>query len=335
MMSSDDSRELVSSTAAPYRRGPFWIALFATVFTLPLLFVGGSVTTYRVGLAVPDWPTTFGDNMFVYDFWNAPFGVRIEHAHRLYGAAVGAATLILAGWLLAFERRTWVKGLGVLAVVAVVVQGVLGGTRVTEVSTVLAAVHGCMGQAFFGLLVILCVLTGRSWNKSGTALVDSERLRPRVIVNLGLVIAQIGVGSWLRHYGSRSALVAHGLLGLAVWTHILLFSWRVERGHSSFKPLVPSERAAAATSTLQIVLGIVAMLYLLPFDGIPRPVTFYQALVRTGHQTNGALLLAATIVATLRTFRHLARPVTTRSSEYGKSPDRPLEPAKMDWEAVA
>ena len=87
------------------------------------------------------------------------------------------------------------KELGVLAVVAVVVQGVLGGTRVTEVSTVLAAVHGCMGQAFFGLLVILCVLTGRSWNKSGTALVDSERLRLRVIVNLGLVIAQIGVGA--------------------------------------------------------------------------------------------------------------------------------------------
>ena len=55
--------------------------------------------------------------------------MRIEHAHRLYGAAVGAATLILAGWLLAFERRRWVKGLGVLAVVAVVVQGVLGGTR--------------------------------------------------------------------------------------------------------------------------------------------------------------------------------------------------------------
>ena len=77
------------------------------------------------------------------------------------------------------------------------------------------------------------------------------------------------------------------------------------------------------------------MLYLLPFDGIPRPVTFYQALVRTGHQTNGALLLAATIVATLRTFRHLARPATTRSSEFGESPDRPLGPAKMDWEAVA
>jgi heme a synthase len=335
MMSTHDSRNLVSPTAAPYQRGPFWIALFATAFTLPLLYVGGSVTTYRVGLAVPDWPTTFGDNMFVYDFWNAPFGVRIEHAHRLYGAAVGLATLLLAGWLLVFERRTWIKWLGVLAVVAVIVQGVLGGTRVTEVSTVLAAVHGCMGQAFFGLLVTLCVLTGRSWSKAGQAVVDSERLRPRALVNLGLVASQIGVGSWLRHYGSRSALVAHGLLGLAVWAHLLFFSWRVERGRASFKPLVAGARAAAASSTLQIVLGIVAMLYLLPFDGIPRPVTFYQAVVRTGHQTNGALLLAATIVTTLRTWRHLARPATSRSPQFGTDADRPLEPAKLDWEAVA
>src|SRR6516164_5051294 len=95
-----------------YRRGPHWAAIFAAVFTLPLLYVGGSVTTYRVGLAVPDWPTTFGENPFLYDFGNAPFGVRIEHLHRLYGAAVGLATIVLAGWLLAFERRRWLKDLG-------------------------------------------------------------------------------------------------------------------------------------------------------------------------------------------------------------------------------
>src|SRR5215813_8274344 len=122
------------TSSAGYRRGPHWVAIFAAVFTLPLLYVGGSVTTYRVGLAVPDWPTTFGINMFLYDFWNAPFGVRVEHTHRLYGAAVGLATIGLCAWLLAFDRRAWMKGLGVLAIVAVIVQGVLGGTRVTQVS---------------------------------------------------------------------------------------------------------------------------------------------------------------------------------------------------------
>src|SRR5947209_14296364 len=116
-----------------YRRGPHWVAVFAAVFTWPLVFVGGSVTTYRVGMAVPDWPTTFGINMFLYDFWNAPFGVRVEHAHRLYGAAVGLATAFLAGWFLAVERRRSLKALGFLALALVVVQGVLGGTRVTQV----------------------------------------------------------------------------------------------------------------------------------------------------------------------------------------------------------
>ena len=101
--------------------------------------------------------------MFLYDFWNAPFGVQVEHAHRLYGAAVGLATIGFMFWLLAFESRRWMKALGVVALVAVIVQGVLGGTRVTQVSTFLAAVHGCTGQAFFGLMVALCVLTGRDW----------------------------------------------------------------------------------------------------------------------------------------------------------------------------
>src|SRR5271165_5652658 len=125
-----------------YRHSPHAMAWLAVVFTLPLLFVGGSVTTYRVGMAVPDWPTTFGINMFLYDFWNAPFGVRVEHTHRLYGAAVGFATIFLTVSFLAFERRRFMKVLGVTALAAVVIQGVLGGTRVTHVSTFLAAVHG-------------------------------------------------------------------------------------------------------------------------------------------------------------------------------------------------
>src|SRR5436305_12713818 len=79
-----------------FRRGPHYVAVFAAVFTWPLLLVGGSVTVYRVGMAVPDWPTTFGINMFLYDFVNAPWGVYLEHSHRLFGAAVGLTCVVLA-----------------------------------------------------------------------------------------------------------------------------------------------------------------------------------------------------------------------------------------------
>ncbi len=267
------------------------------------------MTTYRVGLAVPDWPQTFGINMFLYDFWNAPFGVRVEHTHRLYGAAVGLATLLLAGWFLVFERRRWMKGLGVLAVVAVIVQGVLGGTRVTQVSTLLAAVHGVVGQAFFGLMVALCVLTGEAGDEHDRPCRRRRSLAPACPLAPGPGRRpRSPLGSWLRHYGSPAALV--GPRRSWRWRSgpmPLIFFSRVKRGGRAVSALLPSSLAAAVASSLQIVLGIVAMVYLLPFDGIPRPVTFYQAVVRTGHQTNGALLLAAAVVLVLRTFRLLAR----------------------------
>src|SRR3954463_6343425 len=89
----------------PYRRGPHAVAVVGAAFTWPLIFVGGLVTTYRVGMAVPDWPTTFGMNMFLFRFWDAAWGVFIEHGLRLYGAAVGLATLILAAWFVAADPR--------------------------------------------------------------------------------------------------------------------------------------------------------------------------------------------------------------------------------------
>jgi cytochrome c oxidase assembly protein subunit 15 len=317
-----------------FQRGPHWVALCAAVFTLPLLYVGGSVTTYRVGLAVPDWPQTFGINMFLYDFWNAPFGVRVEHTHRLYGAAVGMATIFLTGWFLAVEERRWMKGLGVLALLAVIIQGLLGGTRVTQVSTLLAAVHGVVGQAFFGLMVALCVFTGRRWYEHKQELVDAEHLRRRSLWLLVLVVAQIALGSWLRHYGSPAVFAVHGVMALAVWAHVIAFFFRVKRGGAPQSVLFRSALAATVAASLQIALGIVAMIYLLPFDGFPRPVSFYQAVIRTGHQTNGALLLAAAVVMVLRTFRLFAGSTARFSPEIDRDESR-LKPAAVDWEAVA
>lgn len=289
-----------------YRRGPHWVAVFAAVFTLPLLFVGGSVTTYRVGMAVPDWPTTFGINMFLYNFWKAPFGVRVEHTHRLYGAAVGLATIFLTVWFLAAERRKSMKALGVFALVAVIAQGILGGTRVTQNSTFLAAFHGCLGQAFFALMVALCVLTGRDWLGKSVPQADTGHLRRRAAVTLGMIYAQVVLGAWLRHYSDNTPLLIHAIMALAVWAHALVLIVRVERHKANVPQLLPAARTMAVIVSLQVALGIVSWWLLRPFDGIPRFVTFYQAVIRTGHQTNGALLLASAVVLTLRAFRHLS-----------------------------
>jgi cytochrome c oxidase assembly protein subunit 15 len=323
------------SSNSSYRPGSHWAAVFAAVFTLPLLYVGGSVTTYRVGLAVPDWPQTFGENMFLYDFWNAPFGVRIEHMHRLYGAAVGAATVVLAGCLLWLERRRWMKRLGMLALALVVAQGVLGGLRVNRVSTVLAAVHGATGQVFFGLMVLLAALTGRDWIDSAPAAPDCSHLRRRSAVVLGLVCVQISIGSWLRHYGSTAALWIHGVFGAAVWVQALFLVYRAESGTERVAALVAPSRVLAATATLQILLGAAALLALLPWDGTPRPVSSYQGIVRTGHQTNSAILLATSIIVTVRAFRHLAGLVTPTEDEHKTRLPATPERAGLEWEAVA
>src|SRR3954453_7443410 len=164
--------------ATPEKRGgPPRVAVFAALFTWPLIFVGGLVTTYRVGMAVPDWPTTFGMNMFLYRVWEAAWGVFIEHGHRLYGASVGVGTIVLMAWFLVADRRRSLKVLGVVALLAVIGQGVLGGYRVRLNSTTLAAVHGCTAQAFFALMVTLCVLTGRDWAAAADPAPDGQHLR--------------------------------------------------------------------------------------------------------------------------------------------------------------
>ena len=317
-----------------YRPGIHAVAVFAAALTLPLLYVGGSVTTYRVGMAVPDWPTTFQENMFLYDFWNAPFGVRVEHVHRLYGAAVGLATIGLAASLVAFDPRRWLKALGLLALVAVIVQGVLGGLRVTRVSTVLAAVHGCTGQAFFGLLVAVCVFTGRGWNASGTAVADPDRLRGRSAIALGLVYSQIVAGGWLRHFATPEALWLHSGLAAAVLVYVAWLAWRIHASRAAVSRLVGPSHLLTAAVTVQVLLGICALILLWPLDGTARPVPLVQAVVRTGHQTNAAILFAASIVLTLRSFRHLAGPAAAETRHADRPVGRP-EPAALDWEAVA
>jgi heme a synthase len=318
-----------------YRPGIHAVALFATAFTLPLLYVGGSVTTYRVGMAVPDWPTTFQENMFHYDFWGAPFGVKVEHVHRLYGAAVGMATIALAGCLLAFDRRRWMKVLGVLALAAVIGQGVLGGLRVTRVSTVLAAVHGCTGQAFFGLLVALCVFTGWDWNATANRVADPGRLRGRCALALGLAYAQILVGGWLRHFATPSALWIHSGLAAGVLLYAAWLSWKIHARREEAPRLVGPSRLLMASVLVQVALGIVSLVLLWPLDGTARPVPMLQAVIRTSHQTNAAILFAASIVLTLRSFRHLAGAADAAAARPGDRPVGRPEPAALDWEAVA
>ena len=323
----DPTPEPAEGPPRAYRPGPHWFALLATIFTWPLLFVGGLVTTYKVGMAVPDWPTTFGMNMFLYDMTQASWAVFGEHTHRLYGAAVGLFTLLLMLDFWIFDRRPWIKRLGALALLAVIAQGVLGGLRVRWNSTTFAAFHGCFGQAFFGLMVALCVVTGRGWSSKARGVADARKYRGLTASGLGLVYAQVIVGAWLRHFGDVNALVVHSILAFLVFGHLSALVIRVERRRLEVPELVPAARALGVLLTLQIGLGVGAWWLLRPYDGIARPVTLLAALIRTGHQANAGLVLASMVILTLRAFGQLA-------GSAGK-PTIPSGLGARDLEAVA
>jgi cytochrome c oxidase assembly protein subunit 15 len=174
-------------------------------------------------------------------------------------------------------------------------------------------------------MVSLCVLTGRDWIEGASPRPDPAQLRRRSLVNLSLVFAQIVLGAWLRHFPSNSALVAHAVIAAAVISHAVALAWRAERRKREFSELVPSARAMALVVALQVVLGVASWWMLRPFDGIPRTVTIVQAMVRTGHQANAALLLASAVVLSLRACRHLIRSI----------PPERVRVSALDLEVVA
>src|SRR5262245_40474425 len=143
-----------------------WLNRFAwltCVATLLLICSGGMVTSKNVGLAVPDWPTTFGYNMFLFPVSKWVGGILFEHTHRLMGSLVGFLTIILAVWVWLRENRRWVRSMGVIAVIGVILQGILGGLRVTMMKDQIGIFHACVAQAFLGLLVFIALVTTNFW----------------------------------------------------------------------------------------------------------------------------------------------------------------------------
>ncbi len=191
-----------TSDSAVINRRYSWLNRFAWFTALATLFLicsGGMVTSKGVGLAVPDWPTTFGYNMFLFPASKWVGGIFFEHTHRLIASTVGILTLILAAWLWVQEPRRWVRNLGLIAVGAVILQGVLGGLRVTMLKDEIGIFHACLAQAFFGVLVIVALVTSRSWEMEARASKTTRYLRGITLITTALIYVQLALGATMRH----------------------------------------------------------------------------------------------------------------------------------------
>jgi cytochrome c oxidase assembly protein subunit 15 len=294
-----------------------WLHRYACLVaaaTFLLIVAGGMVTSTNSGLSVPDWPTTYGHQMFSFPLSGMVGGIFYEHGHRLIATSVGMLTIGLCAWLWWVEPRRWVRWLGTVALGAVVLQGVLGGlTVIYLLPDAISIGHAGLAQIFFLLTVTVAVVTSPSWRSPSRPAVDDARLRRRMVLITSVVYAQILIGATVRHTGGGLAIpdfplsfghlvppfwntaiavhFAHRIGAVVVTLCVLMGAGLVWRRHGGRPELQRGAWLLVLLVATQVTLGALVV------------VTGKQPVVNTLHVATGALVLATSLVVTLRAFR--------------------------------
>jgi cytochrome c oxidase assembly protein subunit 15 len=294
------------------------------VATLLLVTAGGMVTSTSSGLSVPDWPTTYGQNMFTFPLKNMVGGIFYEHGHRLIASTVGFLTIGLVLFLWRVEPRRWVRNLGWIALGAVVLQGVLGGlTVIFLLPDAISISHAGLAQLFFCIVVSLTLFTSRTWREPAVAPIDDPRLRRRMAVMTGMVYLQILLGATMRHTGAGLAIpdfpLSYGRLIPPFWSFAIAVHFAHRLGALTIVVLAlmnlgyiwsRHRSRPELTRPISLLILIVATQVSL---GALVVLTGKQPIVNTLHVATGALVLVTSLVLTLRTFRvRFAQPAATR-----------------------
>ena len=404
-------------------------AVVTLCFTFPLIFLGGLVTSHGAGMSVPDWPNSYGYNMFLFPPSRWTGGILYEHTHRLLGTVVGFAAVVLtlvawgpartprgrkllvwiggglfvanalgtaamlvtgaarrapsvavpevtpvpaatAGSILSHgavtavgmalvvgvawfcrsrEPRRWVRWLATACLVAVCVQGLLGGLRVDLINLPLAMVHGCFAQVTFCLMVVTAAVTGRAWSRLAPVPIAGAGWVLRLsFAAVAVVFAQLIVAAVMRHLGAGLAIpgvLAYGHLlppvsdaGLAAVNHQRI--WTDHMDPVTFAQLwlhFTHRLGAVAVSTAVVTLLVaiarsgrralagpaVALGVLLVAQVTLGVLTVYYrkpADVASLHVACGALVLATTVLIAVRAaglyvYRSPARPAAVTAAD--------------------
>ena len=296
--------------------------------TFPLIWVGGLVTTYDAGLAVPDWPNTYGYNLFLYPLstWiSGPFDIFVEHGHRLLGASVGLIAICLVVVFFKYENRSWAKALAVGCLLTVIAQGVLGGLRVVLKEVAVARIHGITGPMFFGLTVLVVFVTSRSWNRFDASTRGVNKLAPLAWSLTGFAFLQLVLGAFVRHPSItmdprtfRTITVAHILVAIMLAAHALVAlirnyfdqDWKLSRTLSrllNFVSLMILGQIALGISTWLVKYGWPTWLpeWELFAGYVVQEKSFLQASIVTAHVATGSLILAAAFALAAGSSRFL------------------------------
>ncbi len=303
-----------------------WPSLFcwvATGLTFFMIVTGGVVTGFEAGLAVPDWPNSYGHNMLLYPLSemvaDLNTGIYFEHAHRLTGMFVGLTTIALCCVLWSTDSRGWVRGLGLAILVMVICQGVLGGLRVTGVltfsqdptvlapSTGMAIVHGVFAHVIMACMALAATATSLRWSAKGHEGDNASQLDSligRLLV--GALLLQLAIGAAYRHLAAETGLgprdgQAMALLMVHVTVGVAVAILAIAVGMQSLNRGGVLRRMGTTVLMLvglQLLLGVGAVI------GVYAPgaatdtasIPAWSVMLTSAHQANGALLLMAVTV---------------------------------------
>ncbi|HEU4395330.1 MAG TPA: COX15/CtaA family protein [Planctomycetota bacterium] len=286
-------------------------AVVLAIWTFGLLSAGGVVTGKEAGLAVPDWPLSYGH--VNPPGWTVPDNVFVEHLHRLLGWAAGAMTIALALWIQSRDPRPWMRRLGWVVLGAIVVQGVIGGYfRVVLLQHGMAVVHGITGQAFFCLVTATALFLSPGWRDAPPAAEDpsARRLHRLTLCAAVALFLQVVIGALVRHsrLGHSIAHVApHALWGVVAAGLSLAALSEALRARAARGALLAPALVLGGGAALQVLLGLGA--YFANTVGVQEIVRPTMQVVATSiHQAAGAAVLAASVVLHLRTRRLLREP---------------------------
>jgi cytochrome c oxidase assembly protein subunit 15 len=295
-----------------YQPGLHRFAVFAVAFTVFLLLAGASVTSNEAGLAVPDWPLSYGSLM-------PPMvgGIFFEHGHRMVATTVGFLTIILAVWISRREPRPWMRRLGWTALGVVIAQGILGGITVKFfLPPAISIAHATLAQIFFCIVVSLAVFTSRWWHENpGKIDTDKgfrqawdgvETLRRWAVVTGAAVLVQLVLGAAFRH--RVLGILPH--LAWAIIVAVLAYrsAGRARSRDLAFAPALGGiGRLLQRVLSVQLVLGVVSFWARIAARNDPQPLPFV-VWTTVAHVVFGALVFGAVVVLALCAHRLMSSP---------------------------
>jgi len=293
-------------------------AVFTAACTFLLLIAGALVTSNDAGLAVPDWPLSYGS-------LTPPMvgGIFYEHGHRMVATFVGLLSIGLAIWLWRVERRPWLRWLGLSALGVVIGQGILGGMTVLFfLPPAVSSAHAALAQIFFCTVVSIALFTSSWWERTRPSATDfgSPRIHSLAAAVVAATFVQLILGAAFRHKGF--GIIPH-LAGAAVVTVLVFALARALRRRFAGVPILQSaSRMLHVLIGTQLLLGGAAWwsrVYAAPF---PQPIPVMVSLTVI-HTVMGALVLASTVLLTLACHR-----IVLRSGAHEQAVERSSQPSR-------